>query len=108
MKLKALALVVEDHPGQAIVFRTALQQVGFKAEIAPDGNTASEKLDEEVPGLVLLDLHLPGISGEELLNRIRNNERFDDTRVVIASADGELATSLESQADEVVIKPVDF
>ncbi|MEM6283164.1 MAG: response regulator [Chloroflexota bacterium] len=108
MNIKAIALVVEDHPGQAVVFRTALQQVGFDAMIAPDGDDASEKLERSTPQLVLLDLHLPGVSGEEILKRIRNNERFDRTRVVIASADVELANSLEAEADEIIIKPINF
>lgn len=108
MNIKALALIVEDHAGQGIVFKSALQQLGLRAALAPDGETAVEHLEGETPHLVLLDLHLPGLTGEEVLQKIRQQEHLTETKVIIASADSTLASTLEDDVDSVLIKPIEF
>ena len=105
---KLNAFVIEDHPGQGLVFRTALQQIGFRAELIQNGKLAQDRLHKTAPDFVLLDLHMPGVSGQELLEQMTSDERFADTTIAIASADAELADSLKDQVAMVVIKPVGF
>jgi DNA-binding response OmpR family regulator len=57
---------------------------------------------------VVLDLHLPGTAGTDILKRIRSDERLNQTRVIITTADARLAESLEEQADLILVKPVSF
>ena len=77
--MKPLALVIEDSEDVAIVFHTAMERAGFESEIISDGAVALERLAEIVPDLVILDLHLPGVSGEQILKFIRF--RFKDLTV---------------------------
>jgi CheY-like chemotaxis protein len=56
--------------------------------------------------VVVLDLHLPYLSGKELLYHIRADQRLGQTRVILATADSVLAESLQEEADLVLLKPI--
>jgi len=102
------ALIVEDDQDLAIIFATALRETGFKTQIVRAGDTAQKWISSSTPQVVILDLHLPRVSGKELLEQIRADERLDDTRVIITTADPRLAEMLQDQADLVLIKPIGF
>jgi len=103
-----LALIVEDEVDLAIIFSTALQRAGYKVDVASNGEEALQKLYSTIPYLVLLDLHLPKISGQDILEQIYNDPKFQDSHIVVASADARRAADLEKKAAYVVVKPIDF
>ncbi len=105
---RPLALIIEDNEDQNLVFTTALEQAGFYTESIQNGTKAQKRLSEIVPKVVVLDLHLPGIDGEKLLQQIRTDGRLSETRVILATADALLASALQSQADFVFLKPISF
>lgn len=105
---KATALIVEDDPTLVQIFAKALEAAGFETQTAKTGETAWQLLQQYVPSVLVLDLHLPGLSGRDVLLRVRGDGRFAKTRIVIASADAELAESLHDQVDLVLEKPVSF
>jgi len=86
----------------------ALEQAGYYTESIKDGTTARKRLTEVIPEVIVLDLHLPGVDGEKLLDQIREDRRLTNTRVVLATADALLASMLQSQADFVFLKPISF
>ena len=103
-----LALIVEDEADLAVIFSTALQKAGYTVDVATNGEEALAKLHANVPYLVLLDLHLPKISGQEILDQIYDDPKFKDSRLIVASADARRAADLEEKASYVLIKPIDF
>lgn len=103
-----LALIVEDHEDHTIIFNSAFGMAGFETEVVTDGAIAKERLSEVIPSVVVLDLHLPNVSGEALLRQVRTDERLADTKVVVVTADEALADRLIEEADLVLIKPVGF
>jgi CheY-like chemotaxis protein len=103
-----LALVIEDDPDQALIFAEALRAAGFEPEIVRDGRAALTRLEATAPSLVVLDLHMPGVDGKDLLYYIRTDERLAGTRVILASGDYQLSQSLHTQADVVLLKPIGF
>jgi DNA-binding response OmpR family regulator len=105
---KLLALVIEDNPDIAEVFRVAFQRSHFEVEILRDGNEALSRLGETLPHVIILDLHLPGLSGTEILNRIHADEHLKGVHTIITSADPYLASKYREQADRVLIKPVSY
>ncbi len=105
---KPLAIIIEDNQDQNLVFTTALEQAGYFTESIQDGTKAQKRLTEVIPKVVVLDLHLPGVDGERLLNQIRSDRRLTGTRVILATADALLASSLQSQADFVFLKPISY
>ena len=103
-----LAVIVEDNDSVARVFRAAADRAGFQTEWIPDGQQALQRLAELTPDLVVLDVHLPFVSGREIMKHIRSNPRMTLTWVVVATADLAAARDLEQAADFVLEKPCGF
>jgi CheY-like chemotaxis protein len=103
-----LALIIEDHEDAAVIFANALQGTGFEIEIIHSGDAAIKRLAETTPAVVILDLHLPRVSGAEILRQIRANMRLAGTYVIVATAYPDLAMGLEAKADQAFLKPVSF
>jgi DNA-binding response OmpR family regulator len=101
-----LALIIEDDPGLATIFARALSQAEYKTIIIPDGNQALRWLATTKPAMVILDLHLPYVSGVALLQRIRSDTRLAKTRVIVTTADALRAEDLILEADLILLKPV--
>ncbi|WP_148259876.1 response regulator [Isosphaera pallida] len=78
-------LVVDDEHHVARLLEFMLTRVGYQVVIARDGVSALEKVAESVPDAVLLDLFLPKLSGEEVLNRWRSDPALKDLVVVVLS-----------------------
>jgi len=103
-----LALIVEDDVDASIIFSEALGAAGYRIRRALDGDAAMTQLEETTPHVVVLDLHLPGISGEDILAHLRATDRFAGTQVIVATADPNLGEPLRERADLVLIKPISF
>jgi CheY-like chemotaxis protein len=104
----AVALVIEDHRDIAALFRMVLEEVGFRTEVIRSGDEAVTRLGEIVPDVVTLDLQLPRVSGEQILHQIRADARLAKTRVVVITAYGDMAKTLQGEADLVLVKPVNL
>ncbi len=102
---KATVLVVDDEPIVRQVVASYLRQEGHPTLEAADGWTALELIERSEPGLIVLDLMLPGIGGLELCRIIRGRL---DTPVIMLTARGEEADriiGLDLGADDYVTKP---
>jgi CheY-like chemotaxis protein len=108
--MSQLGLIIEDDEDLASIFAEALRGVGFDVELVADGETAQERLKNgPAPFLVLLDMHLPHISGADLLtNVIKKDDRFAKTIVIITTADARMGEAYTEQVDFVMIKPISF
>jgi two-component system, cell cycle response regulator DivK len=107
--MSELALIIEDDEDLANIFAEALRGVGFEVEHVADGKIAQERLKSgSAPFLVLLDMHLPHVSGGQLLTQIKQDERFANTMVIITTADARMGEAYVNQADFVLIKPISF
>lgn len=107
--MSTLALIIEDDEDLASIFAEALRGVGFDVEHVADGTVAQERLkNKEAPYLVLLDMHLPHVSGADLLADMKNDERFKDTIIIITTADARMGETYGEKADFVMIKPISF
>lgn len=103
-----LAVIVEDHEHTATVFAAALKTAGYVPHVISDGRVAIENLSQINPALIVLDLHLPEVSGETILGFIRQDKRLKETPVILATADPLLAEHLSSAANMILIKPISF
>jgi PAS domain S-box-containing protein len=102
-------LYVEDNPSNIKLVEAILAERPEVALIvATQGGLAVELAHEHRPALVLLDLNLPDLSGEEVLSRLRGDARTSDIRVVVVSADataGQIARLRAAGADDYLTKP---
>lgn len=106
MMHKPIAFIIEDDAKLGNVFSLALQLVQIDAELIADGKTALTRLSETTPDLIILDLHLPYVSGDEILRVIRANDRLAQVPVILATADSRQADYLQEQAEIVLLKPI--
>ena len=102
------ALIIEDDPDAAFIWHKAMLENGLEAKVISEGDKAALALKELVPDVILLDLHLPNVSGLDLLKQIRATPALKATKVVLITADYRMADSVETDADMVLIKPVTF
>lgn len=105
---KPLALVIEDDETVWTVFERALQASGYVVQSCQTGKIALQKLATLTPSLIILDLHLPDMSGEDILQVIRAEVRLKEAKVVLASADAALANWLDTKVDFVLNKPISY
>lgn len=101
-----LAFIVEDDPKLSDIFAVSLRSANFDTEIVADGPAALVRLGEIVPAIIILDLHLPGLSGEKILAWVRADARFAQTHILLATADAQSAEVLKDQADLILLKPI--
>ncbi len=105
---KPTALIIEDDLMSASIFSLALQEAQYDVTETHDGQEAEDYLSRNAPDVVILDLHLPKISGKDILAYIRTCDHLVDTQVVLISADALMTDYLSSQADLVLVKPIGF
>jgi DNA-binding response OmpR family regulator len=79
----SVVLIVEDDAFLVKAYQIKLKKMGVEVWTATDGATALEFLKKDPPDLVLLDLMLPGISGFDILEKIRENSAWSKVPVMI-------------------------
>src|SRR5688572_15578416 len=98
-------LVVEDEPSFAEALTVGLRREGFRVTIASDGVTALERFDDVKPGLVLLDVMLPRLSGIDVCREMRSRSPVPIIMVTAKTAEIDAVVGLEVGADDYVTKP---
>lgn len=104
------ALVVEDDPNERTLLAGYLRLCGFRISEAGDGLEAIQKLENEDVDLVVLDMRMPRMDGAETIRRIRQNPRWNGTRVVVVSGedrDDSIVTGDDRGVSEWLSKPLD-
>jgi len=105
---KPLALLIEDDRDVATLFSHVLDMAGYDSEMVYDGLEAMRRLAVLQPDVVLLDLQLPGISGIEILKKMRADERMRTIPVIVVTAYAYFAKNLPIAPDLFLLKPVDI
>jgi len=101
-------LVVDDDEGVRGLLARLLRVTGHIVEEAGSAEEAGETLEHSTPDLILLDLQLPGKSGQEFLKEIRADTRFRLTPVVMITGDATQARkikAIEAGATDFLAKP---
>jgi CheY-like chemotaxis protein len=83
--MKKTILLVEDSKVQKLAGERILFKAGYLVLLAGDGEEALHLAHESVPDLVLLDLLLPGIGGEEVLYALKRDSRTEQIPVIVVS-----------------------
>jgi len=100
-------LLVEDDPFLIDIYTTKLKDSGFAIQVSADGEEAINKIKEEKPDLVVLDVVLPHVDGWEVLNEIKADKELKNIKVVILSNLGqkeEVEKGLKLGATKYLIK----
>ena len=104
-------LVVDDNENNRDVLSRRLQQKGYLVAVAADGAEALAQIERDSLDLILLDVEMPGMSGLEVLTRLRVQRSQTQLPVIMVTARSEGADIVEAfglGANDYVTKPVDF
>ena len=101
-------LIVDDIPLNRKLQKTYLEAVGYHVTLAQDGVEALQKVGQESPDLILLDIMMPKMNGFQVCRRLKNNENTRFIPVIMVTALNELEDKIkgiEAGADDFICKP---
>lgn len=101
-------LVVDDERAIREMIVLALEKEGFSCVEASDGHKVETILNESKPDLALIDWMMPGLSGVNLIRKLRKTEATKNLPIIMLTAKAEeddLVKGLESGADDYITKP---
>ena len=104
-------LVIEDQELNRKVVRIVLQSKGYTVVEATDAIEALASLEDAIPQLILMDIALPGQSGEDLTKRIKANLAWVDIPIIALTAaamSGDKERILKAGCDDYLSKPIDI
>ena len=103
-------LVVDDEPLIVEMIEETLTDDGHEIFKAYSGEEALQKVDQEMPDLVVLDLMLPGMDGLEVSRQMQNEARFNHIPIIMLTAKSAISDRIagyERGADDYITKPFD-
>lgn len=101
-------LVVEDDPDLLALMEMILSEAGRRVRTARDGVAALERVDEELPALVFLDMRMPGMNGWDFAREFRARYGRPCPIVVVTAAEDARLRAEEIGADAWLAKPFDI
>jgi CheY-like chemotaxis protein len=105
----ARVLVVDDEPANVELLQDFLEAKGYQVSTALSGFEALQRLREDRPHLILLDIRMPGMDGMEVLRRIREIDRDVGVIIVTAVHEEEIGRrALAQGAFDYITKPLDL
>ncbi len=75
--------IIEDDPAIAHIYRFKLEHEGYVVRVAHNAKDGLQLVQAFIPDLLLLDLRMPGMGGDEMLERLRSTEWGSNIRVII-------------------------
>jgi DNA-binding response OmpR family regulator len=99
-------IIVEDEPSLIFTLQDTLENEGYEVHVVKEGTTAVDKVKEVEPDLMLLDLMLPGKSGYDICNEVRDL-KYTFPIIMLTARDQEIdkVTGLNLGADDYMTKP---
>ncbi len=110
---KKRVLVVDDEPDVALLGQGNLQKEGFDVDVAYNGMEGLEKIKQNPPDAVVLDVMMPEMDGYEVCAQMKKDERFADIAILMLTAVADHVTStryshfdgMSMEADDYLAKP---
>jgi two-component system response regulator VicR len=103
-------MIVDDEPDILTSVGQVLEVSGYKVIKAHDGKDCLEKLNEEIPDLVVLDIMMPEMSGWDVAAKIKENPKWNKIPIMFLTAKGDtMSRGMGSMTSEdYVVKPFDI
>ena len=106
-----LILIVDDHPDNVEVLKVRLDALGYRTAAAPDGETALQMVAESPPDLILLDVMMPHMDGNEVARRIKGDKSLPYIPIIMQTAldsTHSKVAGLDAGADDYITKPINY
>jgi len=101
-------LVADDEPDIRDLLTFKLGQAGYTVQAVANGTLALAAIEADPPDLAVLDFMMPGLSGIDVLRKIREDGRMSGVRVILLTArarDADVDAGFVTGADDYIIKP---
>ena len=101
-------LIVDDDPNLVVSLEYMMRQQGYQVRVATSGGNALLAMGDCAPDLVLLDVTMPGLSGYDVCQKVRENPAWFGIRIIMLSEKGrdvDVNKGLAVGADAYVTKP---
>ena len=108
--MSSVILIVDDEYASRETLQSVLEGEGYQLEMAENGIQAIEKAKKLLPDVILLDVMMPGMTGFEVCERIRNDPEIAEIPIIVLTALDDrdsLITALKAGADDFISKPFD-
>ncbi len=102
-------VLIEDNDDSRVILGELLRREGYRVELAPDGETGAELIEQIEPDTAIIDIHLPGIDGYEVARRIRKQFSSDQIQLLALTGYGrgeDRRQILAAGFDEHLVKPL--
>jgi CheY-like chemotaxis protein len=108
----ALVLIGEDEPDNQVILQTVVESlVGVRAEVAGDGLAVLASVERERPGMILLDLMMPGLDGFQVTRHLKGDPSTAGIPIIAVSAmarPDDREAALAAGCDDFVRKPFEL
>ncbi|WP_176466219.1 response regulator transcription factor [Aliifodinibius salipaludis] len=108
MPKKQILIVDDDDLSRKLISRLVSKEFDYEITSKANGIEALEYARKHIPQLIILDLMLPGMDGFEILKKVREDQKFNQTKVVLVSAKSrseDIEHGFDLTADEYITKP---
>jgi two-component system, cell cycle response regulator DivK len=107
--MEQTVLLIEDNPENRVIYATCLEASGYRVIEAIRGEVGVELALQSRPDLILMDLHLPGVSGLEAARMLKSDPLTAGIPIIMitASAEESGAAALAAGCEAVLGKPID-
>ncbi|MFW6137870.1 MAG: response regulator [Spirochaetota bacterium] len=114
MTSKAKIMVVEDNMDEARLIKMTLEPEGYEVVTAMNGKEAQQKIDDEKPNFIVLDIMMPEMDGFAFCKWVKSKDEFRNVPIVLLTGVGEhiydtkypLDGVMKADADEYLEKPI--
>ena len=103
-------LIVDDSATERSIITSCLKNVGIETSVALSGEEALEKIQQNSPDLIVLDVVLPGRSGFEICRELKGSENTSEIPIILCSTKGtemDKFWGMKQGADAYIPKPID-
>lgn len=104
-----LILLAEDDEINVMIYRDDLENLGYQVQVANDGVQALEKVEQQKPDLILMDIQMPRMDGLQAIRQLRQSPENKNLPIIALTAlamDGDLERCLEAGANKYLSKPL--
>ena len=101
-----VALIIDDDPATIDLARRWMGRQGYNVIAAQNGLDGLDMARTQKPDIIILDIYMPGLSGYDVLEQIRADQRLKQVPVILCSSDDNRRLGLERGAAEVLVKPL--
>ncbi len=101
-------LVVDDEIHIRTLLKITLEMTGYEVDVAADGQEALERVEAQIPDLLLLDIKMPRLNGWQVCEKLKSDDKTKNIPIIMVTAFGQKEArqrSMDLGANEFISKP---